>query len=74
MMAWLFRFAELQAGWIRQALLWASHHTGIPAIVVAAVVIVVLYRIAKRSVRFALEVSIVLAALALLTKLGVLRF
>ena len=59
---------------LTSALRWLSGHTGVPAIVVAAVLVVVSYRLAKRSMRFVAQVSLVLAVLAVLTKLGFLRF
>jgi hypothetical protein len=60
--------------WAKRCLEWASAHTGVPAIVVAAVLLVVLYRLAKRSLRFVAEVSLVLAVLLVLARLGFLRF
>lgn len=69
---------HVRLAWVGQTasalLRWLSAHTGVPAIVVAAILIVVSYRLAKRSMRFAAEVSVVLALLAALTKLGFLRF
>ncbi len=65
---------DLRWGWARQAMHWVSAHTGVPAIVVAAVLIVVLYRVAKRSLRFVAQVSVVLLLLAVLAHLGILRF
>lgn len=56
---------------------WVSRHTGIPVIVVSAIAIVLLCRVArlaKRSVRFAFQVCLVLGVLALLGALGILRF
>ena len=60
--------------WARQALQWVSAHTGVPAIIVTAILVVVLYRIAKKSLRFVAQVSVVLALLALLAHYGLLRF
>lgn len=45
-------------------------HTGVPALVVAAVLVVVGYRILKRSARFTFEVALVAASLAAMTALG----
>jgi hypothetical protein len=47
-----------------------AHHTGIPVVVVAAVLLVLSWRIVKRTYRFALEVALVLAVLVMATKLG----
>jgi hypothetical protein len=52
------------------ALAWASQHTGMPAILVAAIAIVVSWRLFKRSVRFAVEVVAVVAILLVATRLG----
>lgn len=60
--------------WAKRGLEWASAHTGVPAIVVAAILVVVLYRLAKRSLRFVAEVSLVLAVLLVLARMGFLRF
>jgi hypothetical protein len=65
---------SLRWTWARQALQWISAHTGAPAILVAAVLVVVLYRLAKKSLRFVAQVSLVLALLALLAHYGLLRF
>ena len=59
---------------LSDALRWLSGHTGVPAILVAAVLVVVSYRIAKGSLRFVAQVGLVLTVLAVLTKLGFLRF
>jgi hypothetical protein len=58
----------------RKALHWLSTHTGIPALVVAAVLVVVGYRLLKRSARFAVEVMLVTACLVAATELGWIRF
>ena len=42
---------------VRFAVRWLSLHTGLPALVVAAVLVVVGYRILKKSARFAVEVA-----------------
>ncbi len=58
----------------KAALAWASTHTGVPALVVAAVALVVGYRVLRRSARFAVEVAVVSAALVFLTHLGMIRW
>jgi hypothetical protein len=55
---------------MRAALGWASQHTGLPVILVAAISVVVSWRIFKRTVRFAVEVVAVVALLLLATRLG----
>ena len=58
----------------RLALRWLSLHTGLPALVVAAVLVVVGYRILKKSARFALEVALVAALLVAATSAGWIRW
>jgi hypothetical protein len=52
------------------ALRWLSLHTGMPTLVVAAVLVVVGYRILKKSARFAVEVALVAALLVAATSAG----
>jgi hypothetical protein len=52
------------------ALRWGSQHTGLPIIVVAAIVLVVSWRIFRRSVRFVVEVTIAVALLLFATRFG----
>jgi hypothetical protein len=54
----------------RTALHWVASHTGLPVIIVAAIAIVVSWRIFRRSVRLAFEVIVALALLLVGTKLG----
>ena len=49
-------------------------HTGVPAVVVAAILIAVGYRILKRSARFAVEVMVVTLALVAASELGWIRW
>ena len=58
----------------RFALRWLSLHTGLPALVVAAVLVVVGYRILKKSARFAVEVALVAALLLAATNAGWIRW
>jgi hypothetical protein len=60
--------------WTKALLHWAHVHTGLPAIVVAGVAVVVGYKILKRSARFALEVAVITAVLAAASELGWLRW
>jgi MFS superfamily sulfate permease-like transporter len=53
---------------------WVSAHSGIPAIVLAAVLIVLTWRLVKWSAKLALEVALVAAILLVMTKLGWIRF
>jgi hypothetical protein len=73
-----FRLDPRQAdGWlpagvagIRAGLRWASHHTGLPLILVAALALVVSWRLFKRGARFAVEVTVALVLLVAATRLG----
>jgi hypothetical protein len=55
---------------VRAGLAWVSSHTGVPVIIVAAIAIVISWRIFKKSVRLAIEVALALALLLVGTKLG----
>jgi len=55
---------------VRAALRAASAHTGLPVLVIAAVALVVSWRVLKRSARFAFEVAIVAALLLAATRAG----
>jgi len=55
---------------IRTGLRWAAHHSGLPLILVAAIALVVSWRLFKRGVRFGLEVALALALLVVATRLG----
>jgi hypothetical protein len=66
----LLAYANVLGASAKHALRWASHHTGIPVVVVAAVALVVSFRVFKRSVRLAVEVAIALALVIAATKLG----
>jgi hypothetical protein len=61
-------------GGIRAALRWSAHHTGLPAIVVAAIALVVSWHLFKGTVRFGLEVLFATIVLAFATHFGLLRW
>jgi hypothetical protein len=65
------------AGWVahvwsglRDAVRWGAHHTGLPVMLVAAIALVVSGHIAKRTLRFGVEVALVLGLLFAATRLG----
>jgi hypothetical protein len=79
--------ASLLAGWRPAGSAWSSAtsgakelvgylsvHTGVPALVVAAVLLCVGYRVLKRTARFAVEVAAVALALAAASELGWIRW
>jgi hypothetical protein len=71
----LLPLAWAHAGWtVRFAVRWLSHHTGVPALLVAAVLVVVGWRILKRTARLAVEVTLVAALLFAATELGWIRW
>lgn len=51
-----------------------SQHSGVPALLVAAVLLVVAWRLVRKTLRFAVEVAMVTAALVLATQLGWIRW
>ena len=78
LLAWLeplwARASGLAGPWAREGLRWAERHSGVPTIVLVAVLLVVGYRVFKRTVRFAVEVCVVVAVLGVLVHLGIVRF
>lgn len=62
------------SGMAKMAVRWLSTHSGLPALVVAAILIVVGYRILKKTARFAVEVALVAAFLLAATSAGWLRW
>jgi hypothetical protein len=53
---------------------WASVRTGLPAVVVATLALVVAWRVARRSWHVVLELALAAAALFLATRLGWIRW
>jgi hypothetical protein len=51
-----------------------ARHTGIPAVLVAAVALVLAYRLARRSLHLVVEVTLAFALVLAATKAGWLRF
>jgi hypothetical protein len=61
-------------GWSRAAVRYLSQHTGLPALVVGAILVALGYRILKRTARFVIEVALVAVGLAAATQLGWLQW
>jgi hypothetical protein len=59
---------------LRLGLRWASQHTGLPVVVVAAIALVASWRLLKHSFRFALHVALATVILLAATVLGVIRW
>jgi hypothetical protein len=64
-------------GWLAQGtallrigLRWASHHTGLPIMLVAAIAVVASGHLVKRTLRFSVEVAVALGLLFAATRLG----
>jgi hypothetical protein len=55
---------------LRVALRWGAHHTGLPIILVAAIVLVASGHLAKRTLRFGVEVALTVGLLFAATRLG----
>jgi hypothetical protein len=70
---WL-AWGTLLGGSVRTALGWASHHTGLPMILVAAIALVASWHVFKRTLRFAIEVAVATALLLVATRLGLLSW
>lgn len=55
---------------VRLGLQWIAGHTGIPIVIVAAAVVVISWRVLKKTTRLFVEVAVLAALLAIATKLG----
>jgi hypothetical protein len=55
---------------LHEAVRWGASHTGLPAVLVAAMAIVVGYHLFRRSLRFAVEVVVTVALLLVATQCG----
>lgn len=69
----LWRWASDPTTW-KTVVRFLSMHSGIPALVVAAVLVVVGFRLLKKSARFFAEVAFVAIALFAATQLGWIRW
>ncbi len=59
---------------LRWVVRWGAAHTGLPAVVVAAVVLVVSLRLARRWARFVVEVAVAAGVLVRATRFGWIRW
>lgn len=69
----LWKWGSDPATW-RSLVRLLSQHSGIPALVVAALLLVVGWRLLKKTARFFAEVAVVTAALFAATQLGWIRW
>jgi hypothetical protein len=67
---WGPRIGPAFAGSVRTVLRWGAHHTGLPVVLVAALTLVLSWRILKRTLRLVVEVVIALALLVVATRMG----
>ncbi len=73
-LVWLARLQQYAGPWWRFGVRYLSTHTGVPALVVGAVLVVVGWRILKKGARLAVEVALVCGVLLVLTELGLIRW
>lgn len=55
---------------VRAALRWGAHHTGLPLVLFTAIALVASWHLFRRSLRFAVEVALAVAALLVAARLG----
>jgi hypothetical protein len=71
---WLARVYHGGAEGLATALRVVSHRTGIPVVVVAALALVISYRVARRAARLAVEMGVALGLVLVATKMGWIRW
>jgi hypothetical protein len=69
-LARLGRVGPSAVGALRALARWGAHHSGLPVFLVAALALVLSWRVIKRTFRLALEVVLALALLVVATRLG----
>jgi hypothetical protein len=69
----LWKWGSDPGNW-KSAIGFLAQHSGVPALVVAALLLVVGFRLLKKSARFLAEVAVVTAALFAATQLGWIRW
>ena len=67
------RFAD-RLDLIRAVVRYLAHHSGVPALLVGAVLVAVGWRLLKWSARFLVELAVIAAVLVVLTELGWIRW
>ena len=70
----LFGVGHVASAPVKTAVAYASQHTGVPAVVVAAMALVVSYRMFRRALRLAVELTLALTVVLVATKLGWIAF
>jgi hypothetical protein len=72
--AWASAWAQRGALAVEHGVQSIARHSGVPAVLVAAVGLVVAMRVARRAVHLALEIALALALVLAATRAGWLRF
>jgi hypothetical protein len=62
------------AGFLKAGVQYSSAHTGVPAVVVAAAMLVLSWRLFKRALRFAVELAAAIALVLFATQMGWITF
>ena len=70
---WVLALLRLLFDHAHRSLVWLSAHTGVPVLVIGAIALVVGLRVLKKTLRFALEVAVVVALLGVASALVGLR-
>ncbi len=68
--AWVSTWTLPLSHGLRDSLRWGAHHSGLPVVVVAALALVVSFRLAKRAARLAVEVVLATVVLLVASRLG----
>ena len=68
--SWIASAAGAAGGTVRHGLRLASRHSGIPVVILAAVGIVISYRIVRKLARLVFEITVAAAVLLVVSKLG----
>ena len=70
LLGWAPRVGPAASAGLRWALRWASHHSGLPVMLIGGIALVLSWRLIKRSLRLTVEVAIAVALLFAATRLG----
>jgi hypothetical protein len=71
---WQLRWLPAASGGVRSALREIAHHTGLPTVLVAAVALVLSWRMLRRALPMAIEVAFAVALLLVATRFGWLKW
>jgi hypothetical protein len=61
---------DVAVGWVRACIRWGAAHTGLPVILVAAIALVLSWRLFRQAARLAVELAVALGLLAAATRFG----